>query len=90
MHQLSNRIPSSIPLKKLPRQDYHDSRDPTLIVPQNKIQADESDYARRQLNEETVQEDQNSSEKQGATRSIYQALKRGLRRLSSIRRNNSA
>jgi hypothetical protein len=77
-------------MKKHSRHDLHESRDPTLIVPKNIIQAGEIDYTNYQLQGDASTEYQNSSEKQGATRSIYQALKRGLRRLSSIRRNNSA
>lgn len=77
-------------IKKLASQGLDDSRDPTLIAPKNAIQEGVYEYGGRQSNEEISQYQQNSSEKQGTTRSIYQALKRGLRRLSSIRRNNSA
>jgi hypothetical protein len=90
LHQQSNRIPLPITLKKDALQGVYDSRDPTLIAPKNAIQTCEDEYGIHQSNEEISQNHKNPLEKQGTTRSIYQALKNGLRRLSSIRRNNSA
>lgn len=89
LHQLTSKIPSSIQLKNHVHLDISETRDPTRVAPKNTIQIGEDPWAGRQFNEEITQDDQ-STEKQGTTRSIYQALKRGIRRLSSIRRNNSA
>ena len=65
------------------------------MVPKNTIQTDDTEHLMFESQEKIIKPIRNSDsiEKIGfpqATRSIYQALKRGLRRLSGIKRNNSA
>lgn len=92
LHQLSQRIPIS--MKYIGKEGFDISRDPTLVVPKNYIQAVDDNYSESQANTQILRDGSNNSMDKisipQATRNIYQALKRGLRRLSSIRRNNSA
>lgn len=98
LHQIAKRIPSSIKLKDYGSYEFSQSRDPTLLAPKNTIQAEDTDYLISKSNsnsQEIIKLNRNSdsNEKMGiseAPKGFYQALKRGLRRLSSIRRNNSA
>jgi len=64
------------------------------MAPKNTIQGVNSEYLMIETQEKIKPLiNSESMEKMGlpqATKSIYQALKRGIRRLSSIRRNNSA
>ena len=94
LHQLTKRIPSSIKPKGFGSFEFSQSRDPTLMAPKNTIQADDTEYLMFE-SQEKIEPIRNagSMDKMGfpqATKSIYQALKRGLRRLSGVRRNNSA
>lgn len=94
LHQLSHRIPPSIKFNGLIGKTGDHSRDPTLIAPKNYIQAGENNHSYSHSNDQFIRGSNASSmEKIGipqASRSIYQALKRGLKRLGSLRRNNSA
>lgn len=65
------------------------------MAPKNTIQAVDTDYLMSESQEKINKPIPNSEsmERLGfpqATKNIYQALKRGLRRLSGIKRNNSA
>lgn len=97
LHQLSNQIPQTMNLKSYEAKELDKSRDPTLVAPRNSIQAGNFELfnvnpTERLLNADGFNEDGNDDKQSQPqpSRSIYQALKRGLRRLSSIRRNNSA
>lgn len=92
LHQLSNQIPQAINIKSIGINAFGISRDPTLVAPRNSIQADNFEYLNMNANERLLHEEDHCDKhsQPQASRNIYQALKRGLRRLSSIRRNNSA
>lgn len=95
LHHQSNRLPNTMPLKSREFLHYHNSRDPTLTAPKNLIQSEDMDNHGGQIYaSDRVSSQEGWIEKQAeqppATKGIYQALKRGIRRLSGFRRNNSA
>ena len=93
IHQLSNLIPASINYKPVGN-DFVNSRDPTLVPPKNTIQNSIQNLPLSQSQDNILKNSKNISLEKNtlpqATKNIYQAFKRGLRRLSSLRRNNSA
>lgn len=93
LHQLSSLIPTSINYKPIGN-DLANSRDPTLVPPKNTIQSSIQNLPQSQSQENIFKNSKSSSLEKNtlpqATKNIYQAFKRGLRRLSSLRRNNSA